>query len=248
MTASVSWPQKVFYAAVGLLAAWVGFWGFFIPEHIEKALPWFPALVPPLHARFLGAIYLSGTAAMIAALFARHWPAMRVIVPIISIWTGTLFIVSFFYLPTFDWSRQQVWIWFGAYFLLINGAVFVLFYGLNFIFPQGPIEHGPWAFTELTARTYCGWQIATGLLMLFIAWENEWQRIRLATLTLILLPFAALFQLLRYSEQVNWAEAGRLIVTSDLLFVAGVFVALWLQQTKAQPAASSQAGKSQAGG
>lgn len=69
-----------------------------------------------MHARFLGAMYLSGTTFMLCALLARRWPSIRVVVPMISVWTGTLFIVSLFHLPQFDWSRTQVWIWFAAYF------------------------------------------------------------------------------------------------------------------------------------
>jgi hypothetical protein len=33
----------------------------------------------------------------------------------IAIWTGGLTIISLFYLPAFDFTRSQVWAWFGAY-------------------------------------------------------------------------------------------------------------------------------------
>ena len=54
MTA-VTRGQKIYFAAVGLLALWVGIWGYFIPGRVDRAIPW---LVPPLQARFLGALYL----------------------------------------------------------------------------------------------------------------------------------------------------------------------------------------------
>jgi hypothetical protein len=38
-----------------------------------------------------------------------------VVVPMISIWTGMLGLVSLFHLEAFDWSRIQVWVWFLAY-------------------------------------------------------------------------------------------------------------------------------------
>jgi hypothetical protein len=59
---TVTRGQKIYFAAVGVLALWVGIWGYFIPSQVDKAIPW---LVPPFHARFLGAMYLSGTAFMI---------------------------------------------------------------------------------------------------------------------------------------------------------------------------------------
>ncbi len=104
--------ERIYFGAVGLLALWVGLWGYFIPDKVDMAIPW---LVPPLHARFLGAMYLSGTTFMIGGILSRYYAEVRVMIPAIAIWTGMLFIVSLFYLGEFDYSRTQVWIWFGAY-------------------------------------------------------------------------------------------------------------------------------------
>jgi hypothetical protein len=72
-------------------------------------------MVPPLHARFLGAMYLSGATFMLLSLMAHLWAEVRVVTPMISIWTGMLGLVSLFHLEAFDWSRIQVWVWFSAY-------------------------------------------------------------------------------------------------------------------------------------
>lgn len=110
--ASVTAAQRLYFVAVGALAVWVGLWGYFIPQRVDIALPW---LVPPLHARFLGAMYLSGTAFMIGCVLARYWSEVAVVVIMVAIWTGLLFVVSLFHLHEFDFTRTQVWIWFGAY-------------------------------------------------------------------------------------------------------------------------------------
>jgi hypothetical protein len=104
--------HRLYFAAVGVLALWVGAWGYFVPLQVDRAIPW---LVPPMHARFLGSMYLSGTTFMLGCLLARHWSEVRAIVPVIAVWTGMLLVVSLFYLDQFDFSRTQVWIWFGAY-------------------------------------------------------------------------------------------------------------------------------------
>lgn len=104
--------QKLYFAAVGLLALWVGSWGYFIPSRVDQAIPW---LVPPLHARFLGAMYLSGVAFMIGAILSRFHAEVRITIRMIVIWTGMLFIVSLFYLGEFDYTHPPVWFWFGAY-------------------------------------------------------------------------------------------------------------------------------------
>src|SRR6185295_14265066 len=108
----VTWHQKIYFCAVGALALWVGLWGFFVPEHVDKAIPW---LVPPLHTRFIGAIYFAGFGIMGGSMLARHYEEVRVSTIIVSIWTGALFVISLFYLDEFDFSRGPVWFWFVAY-------------------------------------------------------------------------------------------------------------------------------------
>jgi hypothetical protein len=109
---TVTRNQKIYFAAVGALALWVAFWGLLIPERVDKAIPW---LVPPLHARFIGAIYLSAVLLMGASMMAHYYDEVRVATVVVSIWTGALFVISLFYLSEFDFSRSPVWFWFGAY-------------------------------------------------------------------------------------------------------------------------------------
>lgn len=109
---TVTRNQKIYFAAVGALALWVAFWGLLIPDLVDKAIPW---LVPPFHARFIGAIYLSAVLIMGSSMMARKYDEVRVATIMVSIWTGALFIISLFYLSEFDFSRGPVWFWFGAY-------------------------------------------------------------------------------------------------------------------------------------
>ena len=104
--------QRVYLGAVAVLALWVGFWCYFLPTRSVIAIPW---QLPSLCATFLGAMYLSGATFNATCMFARRWVDVRVIMPMIAMWTGGLTIVSLFYLPLFDFTRTQVWIWFGAY-------------------------------------------------------------------------------------------------------------------------------------
>jgi hypothetical protein len=93
-------------------AGWVAFWGLALPAASDIALPF---TVPPLHARFISAIYLSGFAYMLLALFARHWSEIRVVSIVLAVWTVMLGIVTVINLPAFDWSLEPVWFWFFAY-------------------------------------------------------------------------------------------------------------------------------------
>ncbi len=104
--------ERAYFAAVGLLALSVGVCGFFFPARATKVLP-FP--VPPLHARFLGAMYLSGLAFMVGALVARTWAEVRIVPPMTAIWTGGLLVVSIIHLDAFDLSELPDQVWFAAY-------------------------------------------------------------------------------------------------------------------------------------
>lgn len=104
--------ERLYFVAVGLLALWVGIWGVLVPRSVGRALPF---VVPPLHARFLGAMYLSGLTFMVGAAVARTWAEVRIVPPITAIWTGGLLVVSLFHFSKFDLSEPQDQIWFAAY-------------------------------------------------------------------------------------------------------------------------------------
>lgn len=106
--------QRIYLGAVAALALWVGIWCYFVPERSEIAIPWG---VSTLCSAFFGSIYLSGATFTGTSMVARRWVDARLVMPIIALWTGGLTIVSLFYLPLFDFTRTQVWIWFGAYIL-----------------------------------------------------------------------------------------------------------------------------------
>jgi hypothetical protein len=108
----VTWFERAYFLAVGALAAAVGLPTYFSPANAADVLPF---AVPPLHARLIGAMYLSGLALMLGATFARRWADVRVVPAITAIWTGGLLLVTLLHLEAFDFATTQTLIWFGAY-------------------------------------------------------------------------------------------------------------------------------------
>ena len=90
----------------------VGSIGFFRPQEILKALPW---PMPPLHARFVGALYLAATVMVVLAMLARTRLQARTVVDIAFVWTGWLLLITAIQWSSFDLTRIQVWFWVGAY-------------------------------------------------------------------------------------------------------------------------------------
>lgn len=246
---SITRGHKVYFAAVGLLALWVGVWGYFIPTQVDKAIPW---LVPPLHARFLGAMYFSGTAFMVGCMLARRWAEVRVVLPMIAIWTGMLFVTSLFYLNEFDFTRPQVWIWFGAYFLyplialwlawrqraadmtpagialprwagvylLAQGSLTtVLALALLFL-PSFMVTVWPWKITPLLAQLYSAPFLSYGVGSLMLARRQTWPEIRIAVTATLVFAVGVLLASIIHRQLFSAAEV------ADWLWFGGFTLAV----------------------
>ncbi len=206
---SITRNEKIYFAAVGILALWVGVWGYFIPAHVNWAIPW---LVPPLHARFLGSMYLSGAAFMIGCLLARHYAEVRIVVLMTAIWTGMLLLVSFFYLNQFDPRIPPTYIWFAAYiafplialwlawkhrsdpgpsrgielseaaknYLTLQCLAFMLLGLALFAVPGRMVEHWPWKITRLLAQIYSAPFLAYAVGSLLLARCKSWAEVSIA--------------------------------------------------------------------
>jgi len=105
--------QRLFYGVICAAALLVAVLGFFAPKYLASIFTWM--VLPPLHARFVGAIYLFGAVFMAGCLAARTQAEVRWAVQMIGIWTGMLFIISLLNLKAFDFKLLPVWIWFISY-------------------------------------------------------------------------------------------------------------------------------------
>ncbi len=195
--------HRLYFVTVGLLALWVGVWGYFIPSHVDWAIPW---LVPPLHARFLGAVYFSAAVIQISTLFTRSYAEIRLPFIITSIWTGTLFLLSLFHLDQFNYHHEPDWFWFGAYiiyplfgiyylwqhrqestnlpgaalpnwiryFLVIQGLIFSTLAIALMLAPTWMSVIWPWNITPLLAQLYSAPFLAFGASSLLLRQAPTW--------------------------------------------------------------------------
>lgn len=110
---SITKGQKIFYGVICVAALLVAVLGLFAPEYLASIFTWMT--LPPLHARFVGAIYLFGAVFMIGCLTAKTQAEVRGAIQMIGVWTGMLFIISILNLSLFDFKLLPVWIWFISY-------------------------------------------------------------------------------------------------------------------------------------
>lgn len=215
--------QRIYFAAVGLLALWVGAWGYFMPARVDYAIPW---LVPPLHARFLGALYLSGVVIMASSMAARYYAEVRLVMPVTAIWTGLLLVISLFYLGEFDFSSRPVWFWFAAYLLYPLIGLWYMWRDHS----RGEALAGPplpgWARAYLLAQGALLTGLALALLLAPEAMASVWPwKITRLLAQVYSSPFLAYgFASLALSRQRTWPEA-RVLVVSACVFASGVLLA-----------------------
>jgi hypothetical protein len=105
--------QRIFFAVICAAALLVALLGLFNPAYLASIFTWLE--LPPLHARFVGAIYAFGAVFMAGCLAARYPAEVRWAVQLIGIWTGMLFIISLLNLSAFDFNLLPVQIWFASY-------------------------------------------------------------------------------------------------------------------------------------
>jgi hypothetical protein len=119
---TLTWRTRSFFAVIIGFPAWVAAGGLFLPGQIEDFLPF---TVPPLHARFIGAMYAAGATMMLFATLSRAWYEVRVVTLILGTWTGLLGIVSMLHLGAFNWAWRPTWFWWFAYIWFPLGAAFL---------------------------------------------------------------------------------------------------------------------------
>jgi len=115
--------QRIFFAVICAAALLVAGLGLFNPGYLASIFTWLE--LPPLHARFVGAIYAFGAVFMAGCLAARYQAEVRWAVQLIGIWTGMLFIISLLNLGAFDFNLLPVQIWFASYIIYPIVSLFI---------------------------------------------------------------------------------------------------------------------------
>jgi hypothetical protein len=254
--------QKIYFAAVGLLALWVGIWGSFFPTRVDTAIPW---LVPPLHARFLGALYFSAVVFTVGSILARYYAEVRIVAPVIAIWTGLLFVISLFYLGEFDYRHRPVWFWFGSYFLypliglwfmwqdrswheMIPGPRLPL-WGRRYLLAQGVIVATlalallltpdfmvavwPWKITRLLAQMYAAPFLAYGLSSLVLSRRRTWLEARVLIIAAFVFACGVLLASLIHRGLFSSANAATWLWFGGFLLATAMLGALSVQSIRA---------------
>jgi len=256
-TMEITRSERLYFAAVGVLALWVGFWGYFVPSDFERAIPF---SVPPLHARFLGAVYLSGLTIMVGGLLARSWREIRLVPILTALWTGGLCVISLFYLDRFDFATPQPWVWFAAYVIyplialglawrhrsiepgaapatevpvwarryLVGQGVVVTALALGLLLAPGVLaDVWPWPIDQLLAQIYSAPLLAYGVGSVLLARQRTLLEVRVVVAGLLVFTAGVLLASIIHRELFSAGDVED-VLWFGLLVVANAVLGLLL--------------------
>jgi hypothetical protein len=183
----------------GLLLTWVGFSLFFNLEPISSRWLW---PLPPFSARFSGAVYLSALLPLAIALWHRRWSSARLILPMLTMFTAVITLVSLFNLNLFAAPRRAVGIWWFLYIAESIGAGYFL-----------------WRYWHQIKRTYT------------LARKPLWTYVRTKGWILLLYGVGLLLLPTVFSGFWPWKLAAFQGQFYSSVFMAGGLGLLWLGRT-----------------
>lgn len=124
-----------------------------------------------------------------------------------------------------------------------QAAIMLAVGALLFLAPGTANSFWPWALTPLTAQVVGVWLLGLGLALAQAAWENDWERIRLALVGAVVGGSLQLLALLRFADstplQVPQAWVYGLFLVGLLAMGAG---GLWLARQAAAPVVAPAGG------
>jgi hypothetical protein len=165
----------------------------------------------------LDRFHIGGNYELITQFATWTWVAVYAIVPVVM----TILLILQLRVPGRDGPRRfPLPIWVRA--APIFHAAVMLPLGLAlFIAPQAALLIWPWALTPLTARAVGAWLLGLGVAAAQSVWENDWERVAIATTIYVVLGVLELLAVLRYPQFMDWS---RLNAWVYLIFVLSILV------------------------
>jgi hypothetical protein len=219
----ISWPERAMFAVICVAALFVAYLGLFAPARMDRSFTW--ALLPPLHARFVGVAYLFGGVFMIGCLLARHRSAVSPALPAIGIFTSLLLVVTLLNLEAFDFDLGPVWVWTVSY-VVYPTLAFALAWRYRRTGPPVPGPAlDPWARTFLLVQAGVFAVLGLGLLVAREVMVDAWPwPISNGVAQFYGGPFLAYaYCSWAYSRKRTWTEVAP-VVPAMLVFTVGTLV------------------------
>ena len=105
--------QRAFFVVIAVAALFVAYLGLVTPAKMDRSFTW--AVLPPLHAGFVGMLYLFGGVFMAGCVLARRRSQVSGALPAIALFTSLLLLATALNSEAFDFDLAPVWVWTLSY-------------------------------------------------------------------------------------------------------------------------------------
>jgi hypothetical protein len=111
----------------------------------------------------------------------------------------------------------------------VQGLILFLVGVVLLITPELLIPDWPWKITPLTGRAIGAWGTALGVALAHALWENDWQRIKVSTISYTIFGALELVALARYPGDIDWSRPQSIIYTLFMVSVLAAGLYSWLR-------------------
>lgn len=118
--------------------------------------------------------------------------------------------------------------------IAIQAAIMILLGIALLLVPEAVAPYWPWALTPLTGRAIGAWLFAIGVAAAQSVWENDLERVRLATISYAVIGLLELIALVRFASNVNWASISAWLYLLFLLWLCAIGIAAWYAARRIQ--------------
>ncbi len=218
--------QRVFFVVIAVAALFVAYLGLVTPANMDRSFTW--AVLPPLHAGFVGMLYLFGGVFMVGCVLARRRSQVSGALPAIALFTSLLLLATVLNSEAFDFDLAPVWVWTLSYTIYPAIAVLLIWRARA----HRPADAGAgagalpsWARTFLQAQAVVFALVGLALLIAPSAMVDAWPWPISAGLAQFYGgPFLAYAVCSRhYAGKPAWADLAA-IVPAMLVFTSGTIV------------------------
>jgi len=101
---------------------------FFFPDQVRPYWPW---VIAPFNAGFVGAVYLGAFTATALMIFHNRWAPARIVLPMIFIFTAIILGLTLWHIDQFDLQNPATWGWIVFYTILPLNSAYHLWHFRN---------------------------------------------------------------------------------------------------------------------
>ena len=216
--------QRAFFVLIAVAALFVAYLGLVTPAKMDRSFTW--AVLPPLHAGFVGMLYLFGGVFMVGCALARRRSQVSGALLAIALFTSLLLLATALNSEAFDFDLSPVWVWTLSYTVYPAIALALLVRSRGTAAPAAAAPTLPsWARTFLRAQAGAFALVGVALLIVPATVVDAWPWPISAGLAQFyggpFLAYAACSW--HYAGKAAWADLAA-IVPAMLVFCAGTIV------------------------